>query len=93
MINVIGSNGAARAIDALRADRVKAGAAATKVASSASEGSHTVATPAATLAAQGAPVDGAKVEAIRAKIAAGTFRIDPQAIADRMIATDLPDLK
>ena len=93
MINAVGSNSLARAIDATRTDRVKAGAPSAKVAASASEGSPSVATPAAALAAQGAPIDSAKVDAIRAKIAAGTFRIDPQAIAEKMIATDLPELR
>lgn len=91
MITSIGANGAARAIDALRTDRVKAGAAAAKVAAGASESAASVANPAAALAAQGAPIDTAKVDAIRAKIAAGTYHIDPQAIADRMIAADLPE--
>ena len=38
----------------------------------------------------GPPVEGGKVEAIRAAIAEGRYRIDPQRIAERMIETDLP---
>lgn len=93
MITSMSANGAARAIEAPRTDRVKAGAAAAKVAASASDSASSVANPAAALAAQGAPIDAARVDAIRAKIAAGTYRIDPQAIAERMIAEDLPEAR
>jgi flagellar biosynthesis anti-sigma factor FlgM len=48
------------------------------------------ANPAATLAAQGAPVDMDKVAAVRAGIANGTYKVDAKAIADAMIAQDLP---
>jgi negative regulator of flagellin synthesis FlgM len=46
--------------------------------------------PAADLAAAGPPVDAGKVAAIRAAIADGSYRVDPQAIADRMVDLDLP---
>jgi negative regulator of flagellin synthesis FlgM len=46
--------------------------------------------PAADLAAAGPPVDSAKVAAIRAGIADGSYKVDPEAIAAAMIALDLP---
>lgn len=51
--------------------------------------SEASATPAAALAAQGAPVDTDKVAAIRAGIADGTYTVNAKAIADAMIAQDL----
>ncbi len=42
------------------------------------------------IAGQGAPVDGAKVEAIRTAIAEGRYRVDADRIAERMLASDLP---
>ena len=44
---------------------------------------------AAAIASQGAPVDQAKVADIRAAIAEGSYIIDPQKLAQRMIAMDL----
>ena len=64
--------------------------AADKVATSSDNSAVTLTTPPALIAAQGAPIDAAKVAAIRAQIANGTFRVDPEAIAERMIASDLP---
>ena len=37
-----------------------------------------------------APVDAAHVAELRASLAAGTYRVDSRAIAERMIAMDLP---
>lgn len=45
--------------------------------------------PAAEMAAKGAPVDSDKVAAIRAAIAEGRYPVDPEKIAERMIALDL----
>lgn len=42
------------------------------------------------LVSGGAPVDGAKVAAIRAAIAGGRYPVDADRIAERMIALDLP---
>lgn len=42
------------------------------------------------LVAGGAPVDSAKVAAIRAAIAEGRYPVDPAKIAERMLALDLP---
>lgn len=36
----------------------------------------------------GAPIDQAKVEAIRAQLATGSYRIDPQQIAQRLTALE-----
>jgi negative regulator of flagellin synthesis FlgM len=44
----------------------------------------------ATLAAQDAPVDTSRVAAIRAAIANGSYNVDPDAIAAKMIEIDLP---
>ncbi|CAN5360617.1 hypothetical protein BH09PSE3_BH09PSE3_13970 [soil metagenome] len=44
----------------------------------------------AVLAAQAAPVDISRVAAIRAGIADGSYTVDADAIAARMIETDLP---
>lgn len=57
----------------------------TSAASSASSAS-----PAARMAAQGAPVDMDRVAAIKAAIASGNYPVDANAIAERMVALDLP---
>lgn len=36
-----------------------------------------------------APIDGDRIAVLRDRIAAGLYRIDPRAIADKMIALDL----
>jgi negative regulator of flagellin synthesis FlgM len=43
------------------------------------------------LVSAGAPVDAAKVASVRAAIAAGRYAVDPQAIAEKMVALDLPE--
>lgn len=43
------------------------------------------------LVSGGAPVDSAKVAAIRTAIAEGRYPVDPDRIAERMIALDLPE--
>ncbi len=90
MINAIGSSGLARAIDAARSDKVKAPAPAAEVDTTSTDASAGIASPAAVLARYGVPIDSAKVAAIRAQMQAGSYRVDPEAIAARMIATDLP---
>jgi negative regulator of flagellin synthesis FlgM len=42
------------------------------------------------LVAGGAPIDSAKVDAIKTAIAEGRYPVDPQRIAERMVALDLP---
>lgn len=46
--------------------------------------------PAARMAAEGAPVDMDRIAAIKAAIASGNYPVDPERIADRMLALDLP---
>lgn len=55
-----------------------------------SESSGATPTPAARMAALGAPVDSDRIARIRAAIAAGNYPVDPARIADRMLALDLP---
>lgn len=88
MISAIGSTGIARHVQ-LQGEGVTARAPVAKTGSATSEAAAP-ASPAALMAAEGAPIDTDKVAAIRAKIAAGTYAIDPKAIADKMIAADLP---
>jgi negative regulator of flagellin synthesis FlgM len=47
-------------------------------------------TPAARMAAQGAPVDLARIERVKQAIASGQYPVDPDKIADRMVDLDLP---
>jgi negative regulator of flagellin synthesis FlgM len=42
------------------------------------------------LVAGGPPVDSARVAAIRAAIAEGRYPVDPEKIAERMLALDFP---
>jgi len=89
MISGIGATGIARAID-LRGDGIARNEPVAKVAAAGTEEASAPASPAATLAAMGAPIDADKVAAIKARIADGSYHVDPQAIAQRMIALDLP---
>lgn len=92
MINGIGSSGKGR-VDLSRTDAALKGAAASVVsraAAEAAEKTEKVSNPAADLAALGAPVDAQKVADIRAAIAEGRYPVNPQAIAEKMIALDLP---
>lgn len=89
MISAVGPNGIPRPIE-LRSDVVGKSEPAAAVDSVDPHAPKAMTTPAADLAAQGAPVDTSKVAAIRAAIANGTYKIDAKAIADRMIASDLP---
>lgn len=43
------------------------------------------------LVSVGAPVEAARVAAVRAAIAEGRYPVDPQAIAEKMLALDLPE--
>jgi len=53
---------------------------------------ETMTSPAARLAAQGAPVDLDKIARIKAAIASGNYPVDPEKIADSMITLDLPQV-
>jgi flagellar biosynthesis anti-sigma factor FlgM len=46
--------------------------------------------PAADLAAWGPIVDVARVTQLKHEIASGTYKVDPEKLAAKMIATDLP---
>jgi len=53
---------------------------------------ETVATPASRMAAQGAPVDSARIERVKQAIASGKYPVDPEKIAEKMLDLDLPPL-
>ncbi|WP_375194396.1 flagellar biosynthesis anti-sigma factor FlgM [Sphingobium sp.] len=90
MINSVGQNLSA----AIEANRLKEGGKTTRALSVGSTPSASAtaesASPAARMAAEGAPVDMDRVAAIKAAIASGNYPVDPAVIADRMIALDLP---
>lgn len=65
-----------------RASSASSSTTATSSASSAS--------PASRMAAEGAPVDMDRIAAIKAAIASGNYPVNPSAIAERMVALDLP---
>ncbi|AMK19014.1 MULTISPECIES: flagellar biosynthesis anti-sigma factor FlgM [Sphingobium] len=89
MIKAVGQNISA-AIEASRLrDSGKARASSDKGSVGAST-SAASASPAARMAAEGAPVDMDRVAAIKAAIASGNYPVDPAAIADKMLALDLP---
>lgn len=87
MIKSVGSNVIGMDAARLRESGKTRGA---SVAGSATPLAAGSATPAARMAAQGAPVDLDRVAAIKAAIAAGNYPVDADAIADRMMALDLP---
>ena len=75
-------------LDAVRGPEIKKTAAVSGAAAAATEQAGTP-KPAADLASQGAPVDSAKVARIKAAIADGSYKVDADAIAARMIEQDL----
>ena len=89
MINAVGPTGITRTMS-VRSEGVAKNEPVAKVESTDAKASGTVTTPAAELAAQGAPIDSAKVASIREAIANGTYKINAKAIANRMIELDLP---
>ena len=50
----------------------------------------TVSTPAARMAAEGAPIDTARINRIKQAIASGNYPVDPEKIAEKMLDLDLP---
>lgn len=90
MIKSVGQNLSA----AIEASRLREGGktrASSGVGSGvASSSAAASASPAARMAAEGAPVDMDRVAAIKAAIASGNYPVNPSAIADRMLALDLP---
>lgn len=87
MITGIGATGS-RPLDQLRTEK-PAPKAATLPAASDDADTAPVST-ASGLAAAGAPVDLDKVAQIKAGIANGSYKADPEAIAAKMIALDIP---
>ncbi|WP_106639002.1 flagellar biosynthesis anti-sigma factor FlgM [Allosphingosinicella vermicomposti] len=88
MIDGIGKGGLGR-IDIQRGQVAKSGAASS--AGSATSGS--AASGSASLLADlasGPPVNAEKIAALRAAIAEGRYPVDPEKIAERMIALDIP---
>ena len=85
MIDGVGKGGPGR-IDLARTDK---GAAAAPVANAGGRRSGAVESAVFELVSAGAPVDGAKVAAIRTAIAEGRYPVDANRIAERMLA-DLP---
>ncbi len=47
-------------------------------------------TPAQRMAAQGAPIDSARIERVKQAIASGKYPVDPDKIAEKMLDLDLP---
>lgn len=72
------------------AQATAAAAAAPANASATAVVQQAIASPAARLASEGAPVDLDKITRIKAAIASGNYPVDPDAIADRMVELDLP---
>jgi negative regulator of flagellin synthesis FlgM len=87
MIDGVGKAGAGR-LSLVRGGAERATAAA-KVSDAVSN-RPAPASAVAALAAAGAPVDTAKVEAIRIAIAEGRYPVDPDKLAASMLAIDLP---
>lgn len=88
MINSIGPTGTGAA-DAIRNQAVQKGTPVEKT-SLKPEVAQAAPNPAAELAAAGPPVDTDKVAQVRAAIANGSYNLDIQAIANRMIADAFP---
>lgn len=90
MVDGIGKAGAAGRIDVARS-ALERSAATGKVGDAIGQDAVAApATPAAEMAAAGAPIDAGKVAAIRAAIAEGRYPVDADKIAEKMIALDLP---
>lgn len=49
-----------------------------------------ISTPAARMAAQGAPIDLDRIARIKQAIASGNYPVDPEKIAEKMLDLDLP---
>ncbi|HWJ69329.1 MAG TPA: flagellar biosynthesis anti-sigma factor FlgM [Sphingobium sp.] len=63
---------------------------ATVSSTATSDTAQSVSTPAARMAAQGAPVDLERIAAVKQAIASGNYPVDPQMIAEKMLDLDLP---
>ena len=89
MINGIGKSGTGR-IETQRSGGAQSGAPASAADAPGASRGNGVGSVVSELASSGAPIDGGKVAAIRQAIAEGRYQIDPEAIAERMVETDLP---
>jgi negative regulator of flagellin synthesis FlgM len=87
MIDGVGKSGPGR-VDLSRADQGGAAVPVSGISVRGREGG--VESAVFELVSGGAPIDGAKVAAIRAAIAEGRYPVDAGKIAERMIALDLP---
>ncbi|WCT73635.1 flagellar biosynthesis anti-sigma factor FlgM [Sphingomonas naphthae] len=75
-------------LDVVRGPEIKKTAAVSGAAAAATEQADTP-KPAADMAAHGAPVDSAKVARIKAAIADGSYTVNADAIAAKMIEQDI----
>lgn len=89
MIKSVGQNAGA-AIEAARLRESGKPRAAAPLGASVAASASASASPVARLAAQGAPVDMDRIAAIKAAISSGNYPVDADAIAERMMALDLP---
>ena len=90
MINGIGKGGSGR-IEANRNAPGQSVAADVHARNDARKLGHvTVGGLVADIASSGAPIDGAKVAAIKQAIAEGRYPVNPERIAEAMLALDLP---
>lgn len=91
MINSVGQNSVSSADLSKLREGGKAGAAAGSAGKSSAVplAGGVVSTPAARMAAEGAPVDTDRVSAIKDAIASGNYPVDPDRIAQSMIELDL----
>ena len=87
MINGVGPTGRSR-IDLLRTP-VEGNAPVASTGNASAGKSGAVASSVSEIVAGGPPIDSDKVAAIRAAIAEGRYPVDPEKIAERMIALDL----
>jgi negative regulator of flagellin synthesis FlgM len=85
------SQGLSAAVDAAKLrETTQARTSAPAPQSAAPVVTETVATPAARMAAQGAPIDSARIERVKQAIASGQYPVDPEKIAAKMLDLDMP---
>lgn len=92
MIDGIGKAGAGR-LELVRSSAERSAPAATVADATSRRPLGSPLSPAASMSAEGPPIDGSKVAAIRQAIAEGRYPVDPDKIAGSMIALDLPGSK